>query len=128
MIGYLDLMGQPVVDLIGDGDLQATVQGLGFLRLLQAFCLGADLGAPAAELAGEIQLHMAFRGADHPDELTLFQALPAAHTLPLGNFLLHKLHLQITLSLPHGGIGMTAGNVLILRFRTQPRLLPGLRP
>ena len=101
MEASLHLLGQPFIDFLGDRDFQASFQALGLLRLFQATGIRADICAAAIELTGKIQLDIAVGAAHHTDHFLLSLALPATHTLPLRDLLLHMGSLpcfqQITL-------------------------------
>ena len=62
---------KPVVNFLGDGYFQAAVKGFGTDGLLQAFHVGADVGAAAIHLAAEVQVYVSLGGTDHTDHLAL---------------------------------------------------------
>jgi hypothetical protein len=87
----LHFHSQAVIDLLGDGNFQTSVQGFALNCLFQALPIGADIRTTAIELTAKVQLHSAIGTPHHTDHFLLGSALTAAHTLPHRYSFLHKL-------------------------------------
>ena len=92
LVALLHLQFQGLIDLGGELCGEGTLQCAGLAHPGETLGGGADIGAPAGQLALKIQTDLTLGGTNHPDEFLFCFHFPAAKALAQGDLFGHVSH------------------------------------